>query len=344
MREINDNALPITPRFVEAIDGCIQCRGCETACPSGVPYGRLISGARAGLVEEDKLPSPRWLTLSLRALRWHPLVLIGSTMAAIGQRLGVPLTKLGLPPLSLRRTPLVATGTDVFLHTGCVMDAWYRPVHQATLDVLSSMGVGAKLAGSGGACCGALSEHAGDHKTATQMAQRTMKAFAGDEPIIVNSAGCGAAMKEYGEHLGTTEARVFSARVVDLFEYLEQHADQLPETSDPAKWSGTVAIQDPCHLRHVQQVHGSVHTVLARFGETLTLDDEGLCCGAGGSYSVTHPGIAADVRQRKIDSIERTSAKVVASANPGCAGHLAAGGVETCHPIELVAQALRTRT
>ncbi|MEZ5343245.1 MAG: heterodisulfide reductase-related iron-sulfur binding cluster [Acidimicrobiales bacterium] len=110
-----------------------------------------------------------------------------------------------LTDASLRRTRLAATGTDVFLHTGCVMDAWYRPP-TASISVLDRMGIGVRLPESGGACCGALSEHAGDHPTARSMAERTMAAFPGDAPILVNSAGCGAAMKDYGDLLGTESA------------------------------------------------------------------------------------------------------------------------------------------
>lgn len=340
MREIQDREAPITARFVEMIDTCIQCRGCETACPSSVPYGRLVEGTIATLTEEGHETSPRWLRLALQPLR-SPLVLgLGSKAIGLGQRLGLRTSKLGIPPLPLRQEPLIATGNDVWLHTGCVMDAWYRPVHQAVLDVLTAMGIGASLPDKGGACCGALHHHAGDQPSAVSLASRTMAAFPGSNPILLDSAGCGAAMKEYGDLLGTPEALAFSKRVFDIHEFIEQNADALPKVSTKAKWSGTVVVQDPCHLRHVQQTHDSVRSLLTRFGDVAVLDDEGLCCGAGGSFSLKHTELSSTIRERKHASIQRSKATIVASANPGCAGFLQPDGARTEHPMVLVAQAL----
>ena len=157
-------------------------------------------------------------------------------------------------------------------------------------------------------------------------------------PIIVDSAGCGAAMKDYGHVLGTEEAETFSERVYDISEFLAAHMDKLPEV-DPLDL--TVAIQDPCHLRHVQRVHEATRAVLRPFvRELVELDDEGLCCGAGGAYSIFEPELAAQIRDRKVASIGRAAPDVVASANPGCSMHLAGVGVPTKHPMELVRQAL----
>jgi len=159
-----------------------------------------------------------------------------------------------------------------------------------------------------------------------------------DRPILVNSAGCGAALKDYGQLLGTAEARAFSERVFDVQEWLADRLGDLPEVSTlPLR----VAVQDPCHLRHVQGVHLATRLVLARFvTEVVELEDDGLCCGAGGAYSVLQPGLAADIRARKLERISDAAPDVVASANPGCSLHLAAGGVAVVHPMELVADAL----
>jgi len=171
------------------------------------------------------------------------------------------------------------------------------------------------------------------------MAQAVMRAMPGDAPILVDSAGCGAAMKEYGHLLGTEEARAFSTRVRDVQEWVATRLDRLPPARHPVM--GTVAVHDPCHLRNVQRVHGDVRTVLRFYVERLVdLDDEGLCCGAGGAYAALHPDMAAAIRARKLDSIERSGAGVVASANPGCTLHLAAAGVAVRHPIELIDEAL----
>ena len=159
-----------------------------------------------------------------------------------------------------------------------------------------------------------------------------------DIPIIVDSAGCGAAMKDYGHLLGTPEANAFSERVFDIAEFLEQHIDELPK-AEPLDLR--VAVQDPCHLRHVQRVHQATRTVLAPYvRELVELDDEGLCCGAGGAYSIFEPELAGQIRDRKVASIDRATPDVVASANPGCSMHLGAAGVPTKHPMELVYEAI----
>ena len=341
MRAVQDLGVPITPRFVESVDTCVQCRGCETACPSGVPFGRLIEGTMASLVEQGELAPPRWFRAGLRALRWHRLLLVGSRLLAVGQRLRVvPSDRFGLPRVPLRSAPLRATGQDVWLFTGCVMDAWQRPVHQAVVDVLARIGVGVALPGPGASCCGALHLHAGMHDEARQLGRRVLEAFPGDAPILVDAAGCGAALKELGHLLDTPEAVAFSERVRDVHEYLGERIDDLPQPTAPASWSGSVAIQDPCHLRHVQRAHLPVRAVLSRYGAVRELDDEGLCCGAGGAFSIQHPELAREIRERKLGAIDRSGAAVVASANPGCSGFLGAAGVSVVHPMELLAQAL----
>ncbi|MEZ5228611.1 MAG: heterodisulfide reductase-related iron-sulfur binding cluster, partial [Acidimicrobiales bacterium] len=157
-------------------------------------------------------------------------------------------------------------------------------------------------------------------------------------PILVDSAGCGAAMKDYGHLLGTAEAVAFANRVFDIGEWLAAHVDRLPQVE---ALDLTVAIQDPCHLRHVQKVHGATRTVLRPFVRTLVeLDDDGLCCGAGGAYSVLEPELAGQIRERKLGSIGRAAPDVVASANPGCSMHLGAAGVPTLHPMELIDRAI----
>jgi glycolate oxidase iron-sulfur subunit len=341
MRAVQDDGVAVTPRFAEAVDTCVQCRGCETACPSGVPFGRLIETTKAVLVDDGSLAAPWWLRAGLRTLRWHRLVLAGSTLLGAAQRLRVvPSRRLGLPPVPLRRRRLVATGDDVWLFTGCVMDAWQRPVHQAVIDVLARLGVGVALPGRGAACCGALHLHAGLEDEARQLGRRVLGAFGGDGPILVDAAGCGAALKDLGHLLGTPEAVAFSARVLDVHEYLAARLDELPAAVAEASWSGRVAVQDPCHLRHVQRAHEPVAQVLRRYGRVFELDDEGLCCGAGGAFSLQHPELAVPIRDRKLASIARCGASLVASANPGCSGFLGAAGVEVVHPIELVASAL----
>src|SRR5205807_7104121 len=218
-----------------------------------------------------------------------------------------------------------------------VMDAWQRPVHQAAVRVLGAAGVGVALPGAGGDCCGALHTHAGLVDGAGALARRVMASMPGESPVLVDSAGCGAALKDYGRLLGTPDAERFAARVFDVHEWLAGRVDRLAAGS---RLPYRVAVQDPCHLRHVQRAHQHVRTVLAPYADLAELDDDGLCCGAGGAYAALHPDMAAEIRDRKVDAIRRTGAPVVASANPGCIVHLAGAGLDVRHPMELVDEAL----
>ncbi|MDE3204672.1 MAG: 4Fe-4S dicluster domain-containing protein [Acidobacteriota bacterium] len=327
------------PSFLDILGTCVVCRACETACPSSVPFGHLMEASRQAVVDRAV---PWWQRLAYRTLE-HPRLLAGLTAAgAVAQRAHlVPPSlrrRLSLPELPLRRTPLAATGRDVWLLTGCVMDAWQRPVHADTVSVLAAMGVGVALPGSGAACCGALHSHAGLHERAATLARRVMAALPGPAPVLVDSAGCGAALKEYGHLLGTPEAAAFSARVFDVQEWIAARADLLPAPM-PSHRRLRIAVQDPCHLRHVQKAESHVRTVLRPYGELVELTDEGRCCGAGGAFSALQPELARTIRAEKTAVIDAAGADVVASPNPGCAMWLAAAGVKVRHPMEIVAAA-----
>ncbi|WP_420443988.1 (Fe-S)-binding protein [Candidatus Poriferisodalis sp.] len=358
--------------FVEFMDACIQCRGCETACPADVHYGHMMEVTREALATQTRY-QPRLRRAAYRVLGMPRLLTAGSRLLALAQRLGLLrlARRLGrgraaargpgrigalrslasavdaLPKVPLRQRPLRASGDDVWLFTGCVMDAWMRDTHRAAQAVIEATGAGVALPPAGAACCGALHIHAGLSTDARRLAQRVIAAMPGEAPILVDSAGCGAAMKEYGHLLGTLEAQQFGARVFDVHEWLASRIDELPARSErPQDANGTmrVAVQDPCHLRHVQQAHMPVRTVLGRYVEIAELDDDGLCCGAGGAYSQQHPDIAAAVRERKVAAIGRTGAAVIASANPGCTLHLRAAGLDVRHPLEIVAEHLAVNT
>ncbi len=362
MRQVQWEGMAADESFVRSMETCVQCRGCETACPSSVPFGRLIEPTRSTLAEgraaapgteaggsAPRQRPPLAVRAGVRALGHHGVVLAGSSLLAVAQRLRlVPprlSRRLGLPArLPVRRPRLRPSGDDVWLFTGCVMDAWMRDVHADVQRVIEAAGAGVALPGPGGACCGALALHAGLAADARDRARRTMAAFPGDAPILVDAAGCGAMLRDYGHLLGTDEARAFSARVLDVHEWLAERVDTLRSATGGAA-SGAdarpvVAVQDPCHLRHVQRAHLAVRTVLSPFVSLVELDDEGLCCGAGGAYAAAQPQLAGAIRDRKVAAIARSGAPLVASANPGCALHLAAAGVDVVHPCTIVADAL----
>ncbi len=336
IRAVHDDDAPITDEFISFMETCVQCRGCEPACPSGVPYGRLQEGVRETLASQHRV-TPRWQRLAFAVLPRHRLLLAGSTLLAFGQRLRLVPARLGIPRLPLRRSaPIQPTGHDVWLYTGCVMDAWQRDTHRSTAKVLAAIDTTFALPASGGGCCGALHTHAGLVDASRRLAANVMASMPGGAPILVNSAGCGAALKEYGHLLGTAEAAEFSARVLDVHEFVARHIDRL----QPRRKLGKVIVQDPCHLRHVQRNHRAVRTVLATVVDIVELDDDGLCCGAGGAYSATQPKLAGMMRDSKVAAIERAGGGVVASANPGCSMHLAAAGMQVRHPMDLLAEAL----
>jgi glycolate oxidase iron-sulfur subunit len=345
MRLVELEGAPIDDAFTTAMNECVQCRGCEAACPSSVQFGHLMEDTRAALFEQ-----PATASFGRRAIEWigyrlvlprHALLMLVTWVAWLGQRLRVLPRRLGLPKLSARalREPVDApTGgaPSAWIFTGCVMDAWLRDTHRATVNVMRAAGADVARPGSGGDCCGALHLHAGRTREARRLAWRVMRSMPGEAPIVVNSAGCGAAMKDYGRLIGTDAAARFSARVRDFSEWLtEQPALSLRATGE------TLVVQDPCHLRHVQRAHGAVRTVLAPAYALAETDDDGLCCGAGGVYALLQPELSSEIRDRKVAALRRSAADpVVVSANPGCIVHLRQAGIDARHPADLLAEAL----
>ena len=322
---------------------CVQCRGCEAACPSSVQFGHLMENTRAALHDRGERASrarraAEWIAYRL-LLPVHWLLLVATWVAWVLQRLRVVPRRFGLPALSARS---MATRLDVprggdpsaWCFTGCVMDAWLRDTHRSTVRVMRR---GRDVARPGGGdCCGALHVHAGRTREAERLARRVIASMPGTAPIVVNSAGCGAVMKDYGRLLGTTEAEAFSARVRDFSEWVA--AEGVPAVRSAAT---AVVVQDPCHLRHVQRAHGAVRTVLAPAYALVETDDDGLCCGAGGAYAVLQPELATSIRDRKADALRRARAgAVVVSANPGCMLHLRQAGLDVRHPADLLADVI----
>lgn len=330
MRSVHAGESPADETFVRYMDECVQCLGCQAACPSGVPFGHLMEGTRETLVAETGY-QPWWMRAGYSVLGRHRLVLVGSSVAAVAQRAGLVPKRFSLPRLPIRRRPLRASGTDVYLFTGCVMDAWQRETHRAVQRVLEAAGAGVAFPGRGGDCCGALHVHAGLRDDGHRLGEGALASMPGPAPILVDSAGCGAALKD----------RDTSGRVLDVHEWLATRIDRLPPPA-PGWVRPVVALQDPCHLRHVQRAHLAVRAVLAPYADVVELDDDGLCCGAGGAYAAQQPDLAGAIRERKLAAIAATGARIVASANPGCAYHLAAGAPHLIvqHPLEIVQEAV----
>lgn len=341
--------------WLESMESCVQCRACEPACPSSVQFGALMERAREIIHEHERSPddgggapgaSPRLADSVLRTFGSRTLLRASTVLLAFAQ-----MTKLDrlLPARfrvarrvrvrdAFRRLPATrGTGKPAFLFRGCVMDAWFRPVHRATLRVLAAAGyeIHSEPAPP---CCGALHLHAGRVDEAKRLAQEVVSAYTGTEgDVIVNSAGCGAAMREYGRLLATAEAKAFAARVRDFAE-----AAMRAELPALRPLNRTVMLQTACHLRNVQRAEESSEALLRRIPALRVLrpDDGDLCCGAGGAYSLLQPELANRMRENKRRALMQPEVSTVVSGNPGCILHLAAVDVPMLHIAELVASAL----
>jgi glycolate oxidase iron-sulfur subunit len=283
-----------------------------------------------------------WISYRLILPR-HWLLLAATWLAWAAQKVRLLPPRFALPSLSaaslLRPLDVPVNGDpDAWLFTGCVMDAWLRDTHRATARVMRAAGASVARPPATAACCGALHVHAGREHEAHMLARRVIASMPGDAPVVVDSAGCGAAMKEYGAWLGTREAKAFSARVRDFAQWVA--AQGVPPVRQRAI---PVVIQDPCHLRHVQKTHTAVRTVLTPAYDLVEMADDGLCCGAGGAYAVTQPDLSARILERKLEALRDaagTSSPIVASANPGCMVQLRRAGIDARHPADLLAEAL----
>ena len=341
MSGVESGLIPLNKEVIESMDTCVQCLGCETACPSGVHYGALIEKTREVLNSQRKLDFR--LRVGLWILLHMKILVIGSRILAFFQRLKlIPAKAFPIPAKIPLRSGKYKQhdNPEVILFTGCVMDTWLSQIHEAALTVLDSIEVTYIVSGNKTGCCGALHNHAGLRSTAKEQALRVISTLPAELPILVDSAGCGAALKEYGSLLGTKEAEDFSKRVYDIHEWLVKDSKWKESLPSKKEIRRQVIVQDPCHLRHVQKAHGHVRELLAPFADCVELDDEGLCCGAGGAFSIDQPELAKEVREHKLHAIKRAGSHVVVSANPGCMIHLESAGVEILHPIQVVAESI----
>jgi glycolate oxidase iron-sulfur subunit len=346
------------PDLAASLETCVQCRACELVCPSLVEFGSLIETARTELAVRRPPRGLRGLAhrVGFFALARRPLLRLGVAGLAVLQALRLdrvlpdrmrPARRVRLGDLRRGyRTPAAsdarATRGDAFVFRGCVMDQMFREVHQAVADVLGAVGFSPRFEPAP-PCCGALHVHAGREHEAHALARQTIAAYVGTEgPIVVDSAGCGAAMKEYGQLLDTPEAHAFSARVVDLSEVVTPQ--EVAERATPVPLQ--LAYQAPCHLKNVQRA-GDAPLTLLRAIPGLRLiepDDEHLCCGSGGIYSIEQPAFGDALLAKKDASLHRTGARGVVSGNPGCAMQIARAGWEIHHPAQLLARALAADT
>ena len=363
MRALEEGRVAPTPEVTRHLDTCLGCRACETACPSGVPYGSLIEAARP-FVERRRPPVARLarralgavLTRpSLRALAMLPVRAVagrswlrglarrvGGTFPAYAAALPSPRVRVPLPPVLEPEGR--ARGTALLL-TGCVAHDLFGATNVAIAHLLARAGVRV-LAPPGQGCCGALSAHLGHHDRATTLARDVVALAARTRPnwVVATAAGCGALLREY-DHLLAADAGAadVARRARDPLALLAELG--LP----PARHAlpHAVAVHDPCHLAHAQGVRGEVRTLLRQVPglRLVELEESDFCCGSAGTYNLTEPALAARLLERKLAHVARSGAEILVAANPGCLLQIRSGAiarglpVRVEHPADLLAAA-----
>ena len=337
MRAIQSGKLGVDAEPVKHLDLCLGCRACETACPSGVQYGTLLEETRDHIEKHHKrgvfqtvlrrwiiekvFPYPRRTSLALlpvRVLRF--LHLDGLIPGFARSMLDLVPQRLAKRKLEAKRLAKGEAKGDVGFIEGCVMQVMFGDTNESSAELLQRDGWNVVTPGEQG-CCGALFAHGGQLEKARECARKNIAAFEGKlmDAIIINAAGCGSTLVEYGELLKSDpewaeRAEAFSAKVKDLVTWLD--ADDVKPTNDCSK----VTYHDACHLCHAQGISSEPRQLIqARAGgEFIEMPESDLCCGSAGSYNLTEPEMAERLQTRKVKNIIDSGAEVVVTTNPGC--------------------------
>ncbi len=351
IKAVAEERLDLTsPGFVHQMNECLDCRACEAVCPSGVAYGEILEPARTQVVRAlgatrpwnvrllralaiDRLFSNLWL---MRVVAFFLRFYQRSGLRELVRKSGI-LRLLGLAEMEamapeVSRAFFVPTGqrypargtkkATAFMHAGCVMHVAFAETDRATVRVLQRSGVEVTVPAAQG-CCGAIAVHAGDMELGRRMARKNILAFeASDADVyVINAAGCGSALKEYGSLFHDDpewhdRAIAFSAKVRDITEYL----DAVGIAGDLGALPMRVTYQEPCHLVHAQRIATAPRRLLGRIpGLTLVeMAESSLCCGSAGIYNLVMPEMAQRLQARKVANVNAVAPDVVATANPGC--------------------------
>ena len=377
--ELTSNAqldAPISASFVDHIDKCLDCRACETACPSGVEYGKLVEYARARIERDYKrslfsrlarrlvfrglLPRPGRIAAAARLLRFYQRGGLQSLARATGvlKVLGLADRERLLPRIDdtfffsqLGRTfPAIGPRrARVAFFAGCVAQVTFTQLNEATIRVLTANGCEVVVP-ERQLCCGALAAHAGVREVARDLGRKNFAAFLHDDfdAIITNAAGCGSTLKEYDHLFSESEAEysqavAFGAKVRDVTEFLDGLGLSAPLKALPLR----VTYQDSCHLLHGQKVRSAPRQLLRAIPslEFVELPYSEICCGSAGSYNVTQTKTSLDLLADKMKHAAATRAQTIVTANPGCLLQLRAGAQlhdtaqEVLHVVELLDRA-----
>jgi glycolate oxidase iron-sulfur subunit len=378
MRGVAEGRLAVADTFISHIDLCLGCRACESACPSGVPYGQLLEAARVEVAEANSarrsgqallirfvlnhvFTSPLLLGVGMLLARWlrdsglarlifESDALEGRTRLALAlllaSRSTLKTSRAGGSRADSAEPEANVGGMRVAVLLGCVMEGLFTHVNRATERVLKQNGC--ELVGvDSQMCCGALHAHSGEIEAARQLARRNIEAFlaSGCDRIVVNSAGCGAAMKEYaalleGDPDFSERAGHFSSKVRDISEFLVE----IGFKQNGGLVKRRIAYDAPCHLMHAQGVTEAPLDLLKSIPgvEIIPLPGYESCCGGAGIYNLQHAELSSNILSAKIAAIRASGADVVATGNPGCIMQIGAGvlleglKVDVLHPIELL--------
>ena len=380
MQLVDQGELAIGDGFVTHIDRCLDCRACETACPSGVEYGKLVELARAQIEQNYKrplasriardfvyrrlLPYPGRIAAAARILRVYQR----SGLAALARGTGI-LRLLGLHDRE-RLLPKIDTEfffselgktfpahgprcARVAFFAGCVAQVTFSELNRATIRVLQANGCEVVVP-AGQVCCGALASHAGVRDVARDLARANFTAFRAEDfdAILTNAAGCGSALKEY-THLfpagdpAQEQAEKFAGKMRDITEFLADLGLTAPLKALPLR----VTYQDSCHLAHGQKIREAPRTLIRAVPgvELVEMPLVDQCCGSAGVYNVTQTKTSLELLALKMDSVRETKSQAIVTANPGCLLQLRAGaaihrtGHEVLHVVELLDRALLSR-
>jgi glycolate oxidase iron-sulfur subunit len=337
MRALQDGRLPMGDTVVRHIDLCLGCRACEAVCPSGVQYGELLESTREHIethyqrspfqqflrrVAIEKIfPFPERMELALRPTRW--MKKLKGLLPKFARE------ALSLIPDDLQSTPVPAfnptTGSvkrgRVGLIRGCVMSVMFGDTNAATVALLNRAGYDVVTPDTQ-VCCGALYAHGGNLKRARECARANIQAFENVDAIVINAAGCGSTLKEYGHLLGTDRAKAFGAKVKDITQIISP-ADIGSFKPEHRK----VTYHDACHLAHAQRITKAPRDLLRAVAGSnfVELPESDVCCGSAGSYNLTEPEMAERLQRRKTENVLKSGAELVVTTNPGCMLQIQAG-------------------
>jgi len=368
MRALDEGRARITDTFVEHMFRCLDCRACETVCPSGVHFGQMMEDTRAEIVQQRPahwiarlmlrhvFPYPRRFHLASRLLQIYQRTGMQAAVRATGLLKlvapGMAKAEALMPDLALERGVAVGktypaegerVGTVAFF-TGCVMNSMLGSVNRSSVRLLNAAGYDV-IVPKEQVCCSALANHAGLRDTAIEAGRRNVAAFSGDdvEAILVNAAGCGAMLKEYPHIM--EGAAGFSSKVKDISEFLAttRLASRLKV---PLK--SRVGYDDPCHLIHGQGVKAQPRQLLKAIPGIEFVEVEGAdqCCGSAGIYNIIQNDLSMAVLDAKMEQIRKARLDILATGNPGCMFQFRYGArraglnLEVLHPVELLARAL----